>query len=139
MRIVLDTNVIVAGLKSRNGASFQILSVIPDGRFTVQISVPLLLVYEDVFKRPGMLPHLDEQAIDDVLSYLCQVADRRSVFYTWRPQLRDPKDDMVLELAVAAQADYIVTFNTRDFAGSQAFGIDAITPGALLNTLRGES
>jgi predicted nucleic acid-binding protein len=71
------------------------------------------------------LTHSD---IDDVVDYLCKESERRQIFYLWRPFLRDPGDDMVLELAVEAAVDFIVTHNVRDFEGADQLGVRVITP-----------
>lgn len=73
--------------------------------------------------------------VDDILDYLCSVANRREIFFLWRPFLNDPKDDMVLELAVEAGCDCIVTFNTRDFAGVGQFGLRTVTPREFLREI----
>lgn len=128
----MDTNVLVAALRSRRGASYRLLTLIGGSKFQIGISVPLVLEYEDAAKRLiGAIP-LSEREIDDILDYLCQVAVRRRIFYLWRPLLKDPKDDMVLELAVTAGCSVIVTYNKRDFAGAEAFGIQLLTPKELL-------
>jgi len=103
--------------------------------FEINLSVPLVLEYEDVAKRPGLVPALSIQDIDDILDYLCSVAHRHAIFFLWRPFLKDPKDDMVLELAVEARCEYIVTFNRRDFAGSGQFGIAVLTPQEFLRKI----
>lgn len=134
--VVLDTNVLVAGLRSRNGASFQLLSRIgPDSGFEFHLSVPLVLEYEAVLKRPGSVGDLGEEDIEGVLDYLCAAGHHRDIYFLWRPQLRDPKDDMVLELAVEASCDFIVTHNIKDFKGVERFGIQAIPPGEFLRRL----
>ena len=103
--------------------------------FEINFSVPLVLEYEDVAKRPDLVPNLREQDIDDILDYLCSVAHRHTIFFLWRPFLKDPKDDMVLELAVEAQCDFIITFNQKDFVGSEQFGIVALTPQEFLRKI----
>lgn len=131
--IVLDTNILVAALRSRRGASFKLLSLV--GRtdaFTPVLSVPLVLEYEEVLKRPGNAPGLNHADIDAILDYLCAVGQRRDIFFLWRPALKDPWDDMLLELAVEAGAPVIVTFNLRDFKGIERFGVRAIPPQAFL-------
>ena len=138
MKIVIDTNVVVAGLKSRNGASFQVLSRIGTDEFDIGLSVPVLVEYEMVLKRMEF-PHLTDQDIENFLDYFCAVADNRDIFYLWRPYLKDPKDDMILEIAVASQAEYIVTFNLRDFSNIAPFGVNAITPQQLLQKIGAQS
>ena len=133
--VVLDTNVIVAALRSSLGASYKLLSLVGSTDFEIHLSVPLVLEYEDVAKRLVKEGSLSETEIDDILDYLCSVARLHEVFFLWRPLLKDPKDEMVLELAVAGQCDYIVTFNERDFAGIDQFGIQAISPRDFLELL----
>lgn len=79
--------------------------------------------------------NLTVQEIDDVLDFLCQNGNLREIFYLWRPMLRDPKDDFVLELAVESNCDYIVTFNTKDFAEAEKFGIKAVKPNEFLRII----
>lgn len=131
-QIVLDTNVLIAGLRSRRGASFELLSRLGGTEFEISVSVPLVLEYEAVARAHARELGLTHEDIDDVLDYLCAVGHRRQIFYLWRPFLRDPRDDMVLEVAVEAACDFIVTFNLRDFAGVDRFGLRAITPGQFL-------
>jgi len=124
--IILDTNVLVAGLKSRRGASFKLLTLIDSGLFTLHLSVPLAFEYEDVLNRLNLgISGSDSEAL---LDFICSVAIHQPIFYLWRPYLKDAKDDMVLEAAVAAQVSHIVTFNTKDFAGIGRFGIQALWP-----------
>lgn len=131
-RIVLDTNVLVAGLRSRQGASFRLLSEVGQGRFELALSVPLVLEYEAVLLRHRKPTGLSVRDIGALLDYLCSVGVRQRVFYLWRPQLPDPGDDFVLKLAVAASCEVIVTHNLRDFAGTRRFGVKAMTPAAFL-------
>lgn len=134
-KIVLDTNVIVAALYSQLGASYKLLSLVGTGHFQTYLSVALFLEYEDVVKRRPDLTSLTNDQIDDILDYLCAESNCQRVHFLWRPFLKDPKDDMVLELAVAAQCQYIVTFNIRDFRGVEQFGLTAITPGEFLRVI----
>lgn len=131
-QIVIDTNVLVAGLRSRRGGAFRLLTLVGTGRFDIHLSVPLVLEYEDVLLRE--LPHLQvsRTAVEDLIDFHCAVATCHPIFFLWRPFLRDPKDDMIVELAVKAGCGFIVTYNTRDFAGVEQFGLWAIEPGAFL-------
>lgn len=134
-RIVIDTNVIVSALRSASGYSFKLLSIIDDERISVALSVPLILEYEDVVKRDRSKIKLTRLEVDDVLDYFCRVAELRRIFYLWRPYLKDPKDDMVLELAVEAECEFIVTFNKKDFEGIEEFGLKAVTPKEFLGII----
>lgn len=126
-KIVIDTNIIVSALRSRNGFSFDLLSIIDDERFKVFISVPLILEYEDAIKRNKSIIKLSKSDIDAVLDYICLIAEKRKIFYLWRPYLKDPKDDMVLELAVESECDYIISFNKKDFEGIKKFNLKVLT------------
>lgn len=135
MRVVLDTNVLISAMRSRHGASYRVLRLVGLGRFEIIVSVPLVLEYEAVAKRLAQAVGLSHDDIDVILDYLCSVADRRGIFFLWRPVLKDPRDDMVLEVAVEAGCDHIVTHNVRDFVGAEVFGISVVTPGAFLRSL----
>jgi putative PIN family toxin of toxin-antitoxin system len=134
-QIVIDTNILVAGLRSQRGASFRLLQLVGTGLFEINLSVPLVLEYEEVLQRE--LPNLSvsQQAVDDILDYHCAVANQHRIFFLWRPFLPDPEDDMVLELAVKAGCDYIVTFNKRDFRGIGQFNLKAVEPVEFLRTI----
>jgi putative PIN family toxin of toxin-antitoxin system len=134
-KIVLDTNVLVTALKSSKGASFRLLSMAQDDFFALQVSTTLVAEYEAVLKR-GLLA-LSEQQVDDVLDYLCARAAHHKIYYLWRPVLKDPGDDFLLELAVKAQAR-IVTWNVADFKRAQPLGVLVQTPKEFLNYLEGK-
>jgi putative PIN family toxin of toxin-antitoxin system len=134
-QIIVDTNVLVAALRSRRGAAFKLFALIDSGKFEVNISVPLILEYEDAAKR--LIGHiaLTSRDIENIIDYICAVANHRTIFYLWRPFLRDPTDDGVLELAVAAACDFIVTYNKHDFAGAEQFGIEVVTAKEFLQKI----
>lgn len=136
LETVIDTNVFISGLRSTQGTSHLLLREIGRNPYLrIHLSVPLVLEYEDVAKRQSWQLGLTFQDIDDIIDYLCSVAARHQVHYLWRPLLVDQKDDMLLELAVEAQCQYIVTFNITDFQGIEKFGIQALTPQQILNEL----
>lgn len=105
------------------------------GRFNINLSVPLVLEYEDALARPQTRVPLGPNAIADVLDYHCSVARLHPIVFSWRPLLRDPKDDVVLELAVTARCGFIITFNQKDFAGTEQFGVKAATPAQFLKRI----
>ena len=119
LQIIIDTNVLLSALRSQFGASFRLLSLIKDSRFQINLSVALVLEYEDVSKRPEMNLSLTHQEVDDVLDFMCQNANLREIFYLWRPTLRDPKDDFVLELAVENNCDLHYYFQHKRFCRSR--------------------
>lgn len=132
---MVDTNVLVSAIRSRKGAGFKLISAIGTGSFEIAVSVPLVIEYEDVLLRSLKETQLTTQDVADLLDYLCAVATRQKIFYLWRPVLTDPDDDMVLELAVAAECTAIVTYNDKDFAGAERFGIRILTPQEFLNQI----
>jgi len=131
--VIIDTNVLISGLKSRRGTSFKLLSHVGQNKFNINLSVPLLLEYEMVAKQLIGEIALTEKDIDNILNYICSVSKWRKIFYLWRPFLKDQKDDMVLELAVTSQCDLIVTYNKKDFKNvEKLFGIRILTPKEFL-------
>jgi putative PIN family toxin of toxin-antitoxin system len=136
IRVVLDTNVLVAAFQSRDGASFEVLRRVGlAAGVTPCLSVPLVLEYEAALRRRV---GADDSRVEAVLDYLCQVGERREIYFLWRPFLRDPGDEMVLEVAVEARASMIVTHNVRDFGGvEEQFGVRVVRPGAVLLELEG--
>jgi putative PIN family toxin of toxin-antitoxin system len=130
--IVVDTNVIIAGARSKKGASYRILSAMVEQRLDFLISVPLFLEYEEVLKRPGVVSNLSIAEIDMILNALAAYGKKPRIFYLWRPTLPDLNDDMVLELAIAGSASTIITDNTKDFGPASQFGIEIQTPYAFI-------
>ena len=135
MRVVMDTNVLVSTLRSNGGASFRLLSLVGDGRFQLCLSVPIVLEYEAAAKKQITKGGLAITDVDAIIDYLRRVGEHYKIYFLWRPALKDPNDDMVLELAVTSSAEAIVTFKNRDFKGSEAFGIRVITPQQLLREI----
>lgn len=142
MKIVIDTNVLIAGLRSRDGASFQILERIPSGKIKFILSVALFVEYEAVLKRAEFRKEtgLLIKDIDAILDMLASKCIKTNIYYLWRPQLRDPGDDMILEAAISGSADAIVTFNQKDFVcGVDKFGLKLLQPGEFYHKyLRGK-
>jgi predicted nucleic acid-binding protein len=134
-RIVLDTNVLVAGLRSRRGASFRLLSEVGRRRFQLALSVPLVLEYEDALLRHSAVTGLSRPDVDAVLDYFCSAGHLQSIFFLWRPLLPDPKDDLLVELAVAAGCRVVVTHNVKDFRGAEDLGVSAQRPADFLKSI----
>jgi len=133
--IIMDTNILFSGLYSASGASFKILEHLAAGRIRLALSTPLLFEYEDVLKRNQTKLNLLDEDIDVVLDNLCAFSRFQKVYFLWRPYLPDAKDDLVLELAVAAKVKTIVTHNLKDFVGIDKFSVEAIVPKTLLERL----
>ena len=137
MRIVLDTSVLVAAARSRNGASFKIVSMLPTPEIEIALTVAVYTEWQAVMTRPENLP--PGATPDDALAflrYLASIAHLQDVHFLWRPFSRDPDDDMIVECAVASGCEYIVTHNVKDFRRVEELKVQAITPAALLNLLR---
>ena len=131
-QVVIDTNVLVAAMLSNRGASHRLLRLVGDRRWRINLSVPLVFEYEQTLKRVCTGGALSDSDVDSVVYFLCANANLRPIFFLWRPLLPDPKDDFLLELAVESRADFLVTFNTRDFAGAERFGIRVVSPREFL-------
>jgi predicted nucleic acid-binding protein len=125
--------VLISGLRSRRGASFRLLSLIGDPRWQPVISVPLVLEYESVGKRESFA--LEGWVIDALIDMLCAEARQSTTYFHWRPFLKDPADEFILDLAIASQCNFIVTHNTKDFSGAEQFGIKALNPGKFLRII----
>ena len=138
MNIVLDTSVLVAAARSRNGASHRLLSGMPNDRFTTVISVPLFVEYQDVLLQPENLLDRTPRQAEGFLNFLLSISHLQEVFYQWRPALSDPDDDMVLEVAGAGNCRYIVTHNRRDFRGSESWGVTAIKPSDFIKLIENQ-
>lgn len=130
--IVMDTNVLVSALKSSKGASFRLLTMVEQESFTLHVSTTLITEYESVLKRDNT--SLTAEEIDDVIDFICSRAVLNKVFYLWRPVLKDPGDDSILELAVKANA-IIVTWNENDFKNAAKFGVVVMNPRTFLASL----
>ena len=134
--VVLDTNVIIAALRSKRGASNKLLSLVGTHQFEIHDSVALILEYEDVIQRQREELGLSREDVSIFIDALCSMAHHHQIYFLWRPALSDVNDELVLELAVSAQCEYIVTHNISDFKGTEQFGIQTITPKEFLQILR---
>jgi len=138
MRVVLDTSVLVAGLRSRLGASNRVLFEVAERRCTPLVTTAVFLEYEAVLLRSehrlptGMSP----KDVEGFLAAFASAAEPVELNFLWRPQLRDPADELMLEAAVNGRADTLVTHNVGDFQSATArFGVRTLTPSALLKEL----
>ena len=133
--LVFDTSVLVAGLRSKRGASYQLLRLVDAKLFRLHISVALALEYEDVLKRENLIPGATEQQIDAFLDYLFTIAHLTPFVLRRRPSLRDPDDERILEVAIQCGAT-IVTHNQKDFKEAKRFGVAVKTPAEVLQIRR---
>lgn len=126
---------LIAGTRSKRGASFRLLDLIADPRWQLSLSPALLFEYAEVTRREANKLWLEPARIEDLLDFVCAQARKPRIDYLWRPFLPDPDDDMILDLAVAAGAHFIVTHNVDDFRGAERFGIRILTPCEFLRRL----
>src|ERR1700677_4722216 len=138
-RLVVDTSVIMAGLRSRLGASNRILTLVAERRLVPLVTTALFLEYEDVLNRPEQRLATG-MSVDDVVGFLAALASAGEpvdVHFMWRPQLADPADEIVLEAAVNGRASAIVTHNVRDFLpATPTFKMKVTTPRFSLKRMR---
>lgn len=135
-RIVIDTNVIIAAMRSQRGASALLLSLLGEDLFEIHLSIPLVLEYEDVLLRQRESLELTIDDVDKLVDSLCSLSIRHQhIHFNWRPSLPDERDEHILDLAVKGQCEAIITYNARDFVGVEQFGLRAISPQTFLREL----
>jgi predicted nucleic acid-binding protein len=137
VRLVLDTDVVVAAMRSPKGASVELLRRIDGGRAAMLLTVALALEYEAIctLAEHRLASGLSASEAEIYVDGLIGLAEPVRSFFRWRPQLRDPGDELVLEAAVNGQADAIVTFNESDLREARNFGIAVIRPAEALRRM----
>ncbi len=125
---MLDTNVLLAGLRSKRGASYKLLTMLNDSRWELNISTALIFEYEEILKREKEELTLTLSDIDNVIDTICAIANCCNIFYLSRPVANDPDDDFLIDLAVECQADFIITYNRKDLQPAEKFDIKVVTP-----------
>lgn len=141
MRIVLDTSVVVAGLRSQLGAGNAVLREVARQRLVPLASPPLFLEYEEVLKRPEhrLVHGLSPERIDEFLAELAALIEPVELHFQWRPQTPDPNDEMVLETAINGRANALVTYNVADFAvAAKRFKISVLSPADVMKRVKHE-
>jgi len=139
VRVVLDTDAVVSGMRSPSGASAALIRAARQGRVTLLVSVPLAIEYESVCRRAEhrIAAGLSDRQVDVFLDAVLAMAEPVETHFLWRPQLRDPNDEMVLEAAVNGRADVLVTFNRRDFGTApEQFGVAVLLPREALGRIK---
>ena len=139
MRLVVDTDVLVAGMRSPSGASAALLVLLLERQATILLSVAMAFEYESTCLRAEHLlaAKVSEADARDMIDAMIDVIEAVELHYQWRPQLPDPDDDMVLEAAVNGRADAIVTFNRKDYGAVPGrFGIEVLSPAEALRRVR---
>lgn len=136
IQVVIDTNVLLGALRSQRGASYCLLQDLQSSRWKANVSVPLAFEYEEVARRERLRLEIPDADVEALLKNIIRWATPRVVAFKWPLMTGDRDDEMVLELAVAARAEYLITFNTRNFLEARKFGIRVVKPGEFLNILR---
>ena len=137
--LILDTSVLIAGLRSSLGASFALLELVGSGRFTMGLTAALVLEYEATCMKSLAALNLSADDVKELLDYFCQVGKLAAIGFAVRPSVADPDDELVLEAAIATGSEWIVTHNIRDMAtGAARYGIEVITPSEALRRLEVE-
>ena len=140
MKVVIDTNVFLSALFSKNGASFKLMQwlFLYEKQVNV-ISVPLITEVEDVLTRTehrAKYPQLSAEQVLGFIDDICNISYHQKIHFLWRPFLSDVKDDMVLETAFNGNTDFIITHNIRDFKKvAKTFSIQVVTPKQFLETI----
>ncbi len=111
------------------------MTLVGTGRFEIHLSVPLVLEYEEVLHRQRVSLGLTPEDVTNLVDALCALAHHHQIYFLWRPYLRDTKDELILDLAVAAQCDCIITYNQKDFVGTDKFGIRVLDPKTFLEEI----
>lgn len=136
MRAVLDTNVLVAGLRSQRGASHELLALLRAGKWTLVLSNTVLGEYHEVLHREADALGLSHADADAYLDVLCALAEQRTLTTAWQPAAADPDDEAFVQLAREAQVEYLVTHNVNDVAGVRQFGVQVVRPAEFLSRVR---
>ncbi len=134
-QVVLDTNVLVAGTRSKRGASYRLLNLLGDKRWQPNVCTALVTEYESVLKRQSRQLGLSHEDVDALVDKLCAAATHRPIYFSWRPLLTDSKDAPILDVAVSGKCDAIITFNAKHFRRAKDFDIAVMTPQDLLKAI----
>jgi putative PIN family toxin of toxin-antitoxin system len=135
--VVIDTNVLVAALRSANGASHLLISQLGSTQWRPNVSTALLFEYEEQLSRLIGFAGITRTDVYAFLNSIDHYSEKRTTSFLLRPILPDPDDELLLDLAACARAQYIISFNVRHFAGAGKYGIRVVTPGEFLNILKG--
>jgi predicted nucleic acid-binding protein len=133
-KVILDTNVVLAALRSADGASHRLLLTIGHVRWQSVVTPAIMYEYEDVCRRccPTELSQVD---VTNILDLIYRESHRQIVWFKWRPISPDPGDDAILEAAIAARCDFVVSFNERHLRPVREFGVEVIRPATLLRLI----
>jgi predicted nucleic acid-binding protein len=132
----MDTNVLVTGLRSRTGASYELLRLLGDSKWTLVLSNTVLGEYHEILHRESSVLKLTHDDADAYLDVLCSLAEQRALTSQWQPVAADPDDEPIVQLAREAKVSYLVTHNVRHVQGVAQFGVEVVRPAEFLELLR---
>jgi len=132
----MDTNVLVAGLRSRTGASYELLRLLRERKWTLVLSNTVLGEYHEILRRESSALKLAHADADAYLDVLCALAEQCALTSPWQPVATDPDDEPIVQLAREAKVSYLVTHNVRDVQGAAQFGVQVVRPSEFLELLR---
>ena len=135
-KVVLDTNVVIAAARSRAGASAELLRQLVSDAYDIAVSAPLVFEYEEVLVRECVPAFMSLDDVDQLIRFVCHVGEKHQPSGGLRPAIVDADDEFLIELAVAARIDYLVTHNSSHFSEARKLGVNVITPGGFLKSLR---
>ena len=136
MRAVMDTNVLVSAFRSQSGASYELLRLLREARWTLVLSNTVLGEYHEILHREADALKLTHADADAYLDALCALAEQRLLTSEWQPVAADPDDEALVQLAREAGVQYLVTHNVRDVRGAAQFGVQVMRPAEFLELLR---
>ena len=132
----MDTNVLVSAFRSQSGASYELLRLLREAKWTLVLSNTVLGEYHEVLHREAGVLRLAHSDADEYLDVLCALAEQRRLTSEWQPAAADPDDEPLVQLAREAGVPYLVTHNVRDVRGAAQFGARVLRPAEFLEILR---
>ena len=136
MRAVMDTNVLVSAFRSQSGASYELLRLLREAKWTLVLSNTVLGEYHEILHRESGVLRLAHADADAYLDALCALAEQRVLTSEWQPAAADPDDEPLVQLAREAEVSYLVTHNVRDVRGAAQFGVQVLRPAEFLELIR---
>jgi len=140
MLVTIDTNILYQALMSTTGASYFILQQVRNREIQLALSVPVFLEYQDVLTRATVLKDFELQSndVEKFLRFIAYIGKTFEIYFLLRPNLKDEKDNMVVELAVTSQSDYLITSNIKDFKQAELIfdQLKIITPSEFVKIWR---
>jgi predicted nucleic acid-binding protein len=126
----------VAAFRSRSGASYELLRLLREGKWSLVLSNTVLGEYHEVLHREASVLNLTHTGADACLDALCALAEQRALTSEWQPAAVDPDDEPLVQLARETKVLYLVTHNIRDVRGAARFGVQVLRPAEFLQLVR---